>query len=228
MRVLLLALLALAGCKKAADVPPPVAPVVAPPRAASPAGDAAFWAWVAAHVDELKAVKNGREPVTEQLTAALEKIEPGLVFELGVGRDPFELIISADGKKELFPVVQRLVAAAPPLAGTRVIAFRPRKDIESFSMQVREQRLSGKNLWFVAGEDPARKGLLGVDVFVEGMRTENEEPLRTAAFMMVEAAVGELDLETRIGALEFKPAPAQPAAPLQPLKDLPVVLDAWK
>lgn len=223
---LLVAALSLAGCKKAAEAPP--APVAAPVKPASPERDQAFWTWVAANVEGLKSVKDGHEPVTAQLTAELEKIEAGLVFELGVGREPFELIISADGKKELFPVVKRLVAAAPPIAGTKVIAFRPRKEIDGFSMQVKERQLSGKNLWFVAGEDPSRKGMMGVDVFVEGMRTENEEPLKSAAFLLLEAAVGEFDLETKIGAVEFKPAPGEPAPPLKPLKELPAALDAWK
>jgi hypothetical protein len=69
---------------------------------------------------------------------------------------------------------------------------------------------------------------MGVDVFVQGMRSENQEPYKSAAYLLLEAAVGELDLETKIGALEFKPAPEKPGLPLKPLKDLPAALDAWK
>src|SRR5690349_9585027 len=116
--MLFMAALALVACKKSPEAEPPVAVVDKDP---------AFWKWVAANVDGLKAVKTGREPVTEQLSQHLESIAPGLVFELGVGREEFELIISADGKKDLFPVVKRLVSAAPQLPGTKVIAFRPRK-----------------------------------------------------------------------------------------------------
>jgi hypothetical protein len=214
MRWVLVALLALVGCKKAPET--------------SPSADPAFWIWVAANVEGLKGVKTGREPVTEQLTAELRKVDPGLVFELGVGRDPFELTISADGKKELFPVVKRLVASAPVIPGTKVIAFRPRKDVEAFSMQIRGGKLSGKDLWFTAHADAERKGLMAVELFVPDLNDLNEEALDKAAFFLLEAAVGEFDVETKIGGIDIKRAPDEPAPPLRPLKELPATLDAWK
>lgn len=222
MRWFLIAALAVVGCKKAPEPAPAPVPTLRAGAAAP------FWAWVAANVDALKAVKTGQEPVTTQLVAELEKVAPGLAWELGSGTDPFELIISADGNKALFPVVKQLVEAAPPIEGVKVIAFRPRKKIAEFSLKLGEQTLGGKDLWFAAGEDPDRKGLLGVDVFVVGLRSERDEKLKNAAFMLLEAAAGEYDLETKIGAIEFKPAPANPGSPLRPLTDLPAVLDARK
>lgn len=227
MRWLLIAVLALAGCKKAPEPPPPALP---PALEAPPVADrhAPFWKWVVLNLEDLKAVKTGQEVVTEQLSFELELVQPGLMFELGIGKDPFELVISAGGRRDLFPVVTKLVAAAPPMPGTKVIAFRPRKAIEGFSTEVGTEKLAGGDLWFVSGEDPGRKGMLGVDVFVKGMRSERDEGFKDAAFMMLEAAVGEYDLETKIGAIEFKPAPAKPELPLRPLKELPAVVDAWK
>jgi len=225
MRWFLCAVLALVGCKKSPE------PVVLPPppvEVASPAAAPAFWTWVGAHVDALKAVKTGHEPVTEELARELEKIAPGLVFELGVGNGVLELIISADGRKALFPVVTKLVDAAPQLPDLKVVAFRPRRAMEGFSMQVRDTTLAGKDLWFVAGEDPSRKGMLGVDVFIVGMRGEHDEALENAAFMMLEGTVGEFDLETKIGEVQFKPAPGKLELPLKPLKELPATVDAWK
>jgi hypothetical protein len=233
--VILASLTLLAGCKK--EQPPPAAPAepprpYVPPKAGSHQAeeDADFWAWVKAHLAELKAVKTGQEPVTQGLSRALENIAPGLVFELGIAVDgaEFELTISADGRKELFPVVQRLVAAAPPLPGTKVVAFRPRKRIEEFGMQVGEGRVSGNELYFVASNDLDRKGLVMVELFVKDMKREDDDALKNAAFMLLEAAVGEYDLETKIGTVDIKPAPAKIEAPLKPLKDLPATLDGWK
>lgn len=216
MRMSLLIALAastLASCKKA-------------PEAVAP--DPAFWKWTTANLDALKAVKTGHEPITDLLSQQLENVAPGLVFELGIGRDPFELIISADGKDKLFPVVKRLVAAAPALPGTKVIAFRPRKDVEDFTMQMGVTKLSGKDLWFVATEDPERKGLLAVDLYVLGLKDENDDRMKNAAFTLLEAAVGEFDLETKIGAIDILPAPEKPAPPLKPLKELPAAVDTRK
>lgn len=218
---ILAALSVLIGCKKEQPAPPLVA-------ATSESKDAAFWKWAAANLDALKGVKTGREPITEELSKQLEQVEPGLVFELGVGREAFELIISADGKKELFPVVKRLVAAAPALPGSKVIAFRPRKDIDGFTMQLGDRKLGGKDLFFVASNDLDRKGLIAVDLFVQGMKTEDDQPAKNAAFMLLEAAVGEFDLETKIGAIDIKQAPSEIPEELKPLKDLPAALDGWK
>lgn len=221
MRWVLVAALALTACKKDPEPKPAPVPVVVDK-------DPAFWKWVAANVEGLKAVKTGHEPVTAQLSEQLEFVEPGLVFELGVGPESFELIISADGKKELFPAVKRLVAAAPKLPGTTVIAFRPRKDIEAFSMELGDGKISGRDLWFVASPDLERKGLVAVEVFVEGMKSEDDDARKNAAFMLLEAAVGEFDLETKVGLIDIKQAPPKLEAPLKPLKELPAALDGWK
>ena len=223
----------LAGCKKEQPPAPPPAPT---PYIAPPAGShkqeeyADFWSWVKPRLPELKAVKTGKEPITEQLTRELERIAPGLVFELGIGGDgkDFELTISADGNKELFPTVQALVAAAPPLPGTKVIAFRPRKAIEGFGMAVGEGRIAGNQLYYVASNDPERKGLISVELYVPDMKNGNDDAMKDAAVMLLEATVGEYDLETKIGHIDIKPAPAKIEAPLKPLKDLPAAVDAWK
>ncbi len=213
---------ALVGCKKN-EPPPPAAPPVAD-------RDRAFWKWVGGHVEALKQVKTGQEPVTAQLSTELEKVEPGLVFELGVGREPFELIISADGERKRFPTVKRLVAAAGELPGTKVIAFRPRKDVEAFSMDVAGQKLSGSNLWFLAAPDPDPKhaGLVAVTISVEGMTDVNAEAMKNAAFLLLEASVGEFDLETKVGAIDVVTVTEQNGAPFKKLKELPATLDGWK
>ena len=229
MRQFLCAVLVLAGCKK-----PPEPVVTAPmtPARVEPVGiydrDAMFWSWVLTHVGELKGVKTGNEPVLQELALELQKVDPGLVFELGAGNGVLEVIISADGKRGLFPVVAKLVDAAPPLPGMKVVALRPRKAMDEFSMQVGDRTLSGKDLWFLASEDPKKKRRLALQVFVVGMTAAEDDALEDAAFMMLEGTVGELALETKIGDVQFKPAPQKLVPPLKPLKELPATVDAWK
>ncbi|HEY1086557.1 MAG TPA: hypothetical protein VGE37_02645, partial [Archangium sp.] len=212
------------GCKKEAP-PPPAPPAAVAVKPADP--DAAFWAWAAAHVAQLKTVKSGREPVIEELSRELDKVQPGLAFELGAGKDPFELIISADGDKALFPVVTRLVAAAPALPGTKVIALRPRKDIGSFSMDLGGEKLDAKRLSFLAEPDE-KAGLIALTVHIEGWTSERREAQEQAAFMLIEAALGEGDMETKIGAVEFQPASKTPNERMKPLTELAATVDGWK
>jgi hypothetical protein len=205
--------------------PPPALEKVQPVRG-PPASHVAFWAWVSQHLAELKAVKTGQEPIAAQLGAEVEKVDPGLTYELSIGQTPFELIISADGKKELFPLVRQLVEAAPPLEGTKVIAFRPRKDT-STEFQSEHGKMAGGDLSFIASRDEEKAGLIALTVFVKGMTSSNRDAFENTAFMILELAVGEFDIETKIGAIDFRPTAISPAPGAKALAELPGVVDGW-
>src|SRR5262249_11886730 len=79
MRWLLLA--ALLCSRKTEKVAPSL-----PPAESVGAKDLAFWKWFGADADEVAKVKDGHEPIADQLAAELHKIEDGLVFELGLGK----------------------------------------------------------------------------------------------------------------------------------------------
>jgi hypothetical protein len=219
-------LLTASSCKR--DAPPPPAP---PPSAAPvesrppvPASHAAFWSWVGQHLAELKAVKTGQEPVAHQLKAQLAQVHPALVYELGVGKRPFEVIISADGKTELFPLVKALVAAAPPLDGATAVAFRPRKPATT-SIESEYGTLSGADLSFEPQGDEEKPGFIALVVHVKGLTPANRDGYERMAFTLIEAVVGEYDMETRIGGLAFVAATQSPAPGAKPLAELPAVVD---
>lgn len=231
MRPLLIAVavLALSACKQEAPAPvavPLPAPkaVPAPAPKADPVAD--LWAWVPAHLDELKAVQTGQEPAADALGGKLDAIDPGLTFELGLGREPFELIISADGHKELFPVVKRVVDAAPAMPGVKVIAFRPRKD-PAFRLTVEGVTVGGPDVSYVAVADDGRPGLIALTLYVKGLTPENKDAVEGAAFLLLEAVVGEFDLETKIGGIQILAAPKKAPAGAKPLAELPGAVDAW-
>lgn len=230
MRPLLfaVAVLALSSCTKDEPTPVPPAPKTEPAPAPPPKVDPipALWTWVGAHVDELKAVQTGKEPAAEMLGAKLDAIDPGLTFELGLGKEPFELIVSADGKKALFPLVKQVVDAAPSIPGVKVVAFRPRKDA-GFRLTVNGVTVGGPDVMFVASDDAARKGLIALRLYVKGLTPENEADVKGAAFLLLEAVLGEFDLETKIGAIDIVATPDKSPAAAKPLAELPAAVDAW-
>lgn len=210
-----LALLLPAACKK--DPPPP---------ATDADRDAALWAWTKANLDDLRAVKTGSEPVTAGLAEQLERVDKRLAFELGVGKDAFELIISADGNPAVFPVVKRLVAAAPPLKGVKVIAFRPRKG-PGFQLEIAGTKVGFEDVLFTAAPDPKTPSLVAVTLYLKHLDEKNREAFLNAAFILLELALGEYDVATKLGQLELKALP-EDAAGLRPLAELPAVVDGWK
>lgn len=201
----LVSLLFVVGCKK--DVAP----------------DVAFWSWVRAHAAELKTIRTGQEPIVNELSAELKKASPGLVFELGVGTEPFEFIISADGIRDRFEAVKKLTSTAGEIPGVKVIAFRPRKAIDGFEMQFGELSLAADAVKF---EAMWADGTVNLDLYVDGLTDANRPQFEKAGYVLLDAAIGEYDMETKVGGIEFHPAPAPEGS--MPLTALPTIIDAKK
>lgn len=179
-----------------------------------------FWEWFAQHSRELIRVSTGKESICSELVRQLRKVDKGLVYAMGLtvedGRREF--IVSADGIRSVFPAVKRLVKVAPDLPGWRIIAFRP-GGIVDMTMKVGARDLGPDDLWFRACD---REGVVVLDLYIRDYSETTAKPLGQAAFLLVDYALGEYDVETKLGALEFKPLPTDPVAEgLKPFRELP-------
>lgn len=190
----------------------------------APAGDAtaAFWAWFQKTAPELHADTDLRH-VMERISAELAKIDKGVFAEIGGDAKTRLLVISVDGKKDLFPKVQAIQAAAPKVDGWKIVAFRQR----SAPGEMAKFQLGGKTL------DPAQIKLvakangdkLDIDVYMPSFTTHDE--MAQIGFIVLDHTVGEYDMETRIGGIEFLPLEKAPAG-ARPMADLPAIVDALK
>jgi hypothetical protein len=119
--------------------------------------------------------------------------------------------------------VTALVAAAPSLAGWKIIAFRQRGGLELF-VEIGERKLAPDDLWFRAATAGERVDLA---VYVQGFGAASDATLKQAGYLLLDNALGEYDVETKIGPIEWRALPADPAgAGLTPLRRLPEVVDA--
>jgi len=193
-------------------------------RGATASRDAAFWAWFASHQTDLAKVERADEPIANDLGRELHKVDARLAFELGVKVSPHELIISADGAVSAFPAVKRLVAAAPAVPGWKVIAFRPRLGT-SYAIELGDgSKLSGDDISFrVIG---AKDGKLDVALYVKAMATVSNAT-KQAVFLQLDSALGEYDVETRLGTIDIEPGMSMPND-ARPFRDLPGAVDAVK
>jgi hypothetical protein len=182
-----------------------------------------FWAWFQKNSVRLFAFESDRG-VLDELSAALHRVERGLTFELGPPRDgKREFIVSADGIRDRFDAVRKLVAAAPALDQWTVIPFRPPKDIDQIAITFGQQRLAADDLWIRAERDGDRVGL---NIFVRRLTEENREMLSGAVLLLLDSALGEYAVETQVGFIEIHPLPAQPAATgLQPFREIRASFD---
>jgi hypothetical protein len=183
---------------------------------------ARFWEWFQRNSDRLYHFETDQESVFAELSGELARVHRGLAFEFGPeegGRREF--VVSADGIRAVFPAVQELVRAAPPLPGWKITAFRPPRGLD-MSITIGAYSLSADDVWF-APRPAGRR--IGLRLHVRGLNKRNEGLLGQAAFILLDSAIGEYAAGTRVGPVELRPLPDDPAAQgLHPLVAIGEVL----
>lgn len=188
--------------------------------------DATFWEWFEGNARRLAAVQQPSEKLLDEVQRELQKAEPGLAFEIGFEgpKEPRVLVISADGARERFAAVQRLVATAPKMPGWRVVAFRQRKP--SLDVEYRGVRLAPRNVWF---SSERVGGVVSVVVFVREAGSHPSPAVRGAVLLLLDTTLGEYDVETRVEGIDIRPLPNDPRAEgLRPLSELAGIVDGVK
>ncbi len=182
-----------------------------------------FWSWFSENSDRLFHFESDQEAVFSELRAALARVHQGLTFEFGpIDNGRRQFIVSADGIRERFPAVRRLVESAPEMPAWEVIPFRPPKDLD-FVVEIGPYRLGVNDLWFLEKPDGHRTGL---HLYIRGLNNENEEALSAAAFILLDNALGEYAVETRVGFITRNPLPESPASlNLKPFDSIRSVFD---
>jgi|SRR5271166_1437387 len=185
---------------------------------------ARFWTWFQEHEGEIFRFEENRESVFGALVAQLRRVDPDLVFEFSsVCDDRREFIVSAGGIRRAFPGVTALVQEAPPLSRWRIIAFRQRQDVPK--IRCGDKELDRDAVLF----DYVREGhKIGLTVFIPGIGDASKEEivgLKTIGYLLLDAVVGEYDVETKIGRIEFVDAAQFPERRRIPLRELAEIVD---
>jgi hypothetical protein len=130
-------------------------------------------------------------------------------------------VISADGLKGAFPAVVSLAKAAPELPRWQVTAFRARRTL------INIVEIGGK----CVDPDDVRFSLLdngkiaGIHLFIPGFR-EGDVALTQIAYLMLDEALGEYDVETRLGLIKILSPETRTDSERYPFAELPALFDA--
>jgi hypothetical protein len=183
-----------------------------------------FWLWFQRNDDRLFEFEQDRAKVFDDLAHALREVHPDLTFEFGPlseGRRQF--VISAGGIREAFPAVRRLVAAAHASSRWIVVAFRPRRD-EVSDIDLNGVHVRANDVSFQAEPDGDR---IGVTVFIPDYRPTPEKTFEQIGYLLLDQALGELTVETRIGVVTIGPSTKQTSPKARPLRELARTIDHW-
>jgi hypothetical protein len=183
-----------------------------------------FWKWFNEHEDELFHFESERDPIFRSLSDALERYDDGLTFEVGPVEDGRrELVISADGMRESFPAVVTLCESAPELPRWKVIQFRPRR-APIDTIHLKDLTLSPEDVWVTLQPDENKAG---ITLYMKGYCDELSSSYSQIGYLFLDEALGEFDVENRVGFVEFREAGAESEFQKKELKDLPSVFDQF-
>lgn len=184
---------------------------------ASKSGDpiAYFWNWFeanCAHLIEMFKVEPQSIAETD-LHSNMKAIDPCLCYELGQNRSgKYELVISADGIREKFPIVFETAKRAPSLENWIITALRP---AEGFDVVYKDDKveLSLEHTQFtIYGFEGTH--LVKLLIHVPDFAPEFEHQFRLACVICLDGGLGEWLHSECVGNIEITSAPADPEASL--------------
>jgi hypothetical protein len=185
--------------------------------------DMRFWKWFQEHEETLFYFEKDQERVFDVLAAEMHKVHPDLAFEFGPVEDGRrEFVISADGIKAAFPAVESLYASAPKLKRWTFIKFRPRRP--PMGVEYGGVKVKVDDVFFTLQPDG---GKAGITIHVRGYESQHQKVYKGIALLMLDQALGEYDVETKVGFIEVKSLDETTPLQQKPLKDLPKVFDEF-
>lgn len=187
---------------------------------------AKFWAWFGANAAALKAVPTKElahskqyAQVSDQLAKCHRRLKPEI--DTAKEGEDWTLVITPDGEERLFPFVEQITSAAPPIPGWKVRAFRSRASVDGSSIEFGPHKLSTDDIF--ATVQTTEPGKLAVTLFVRGLA---ETPgLGRAAEILYQHAIGEYDAVKVVTKLDTQPLPDPLPAGAVKLGELPALVD---
>jgi hypothetical protein len=183
-----------------------------------------FWEWFGKNEKMLYDFEKDRNRTFGKLKTALSKVHPDLTYEFGVEKDGTrEFVISADGLKEALSAVESLYAAAPAMQGWKFTKFRPRcgapQCIRFNDFEVRPEDIE------ISVEADGDKA--GLTLFIRGYEESRKNVFMGAAFIMLDHAIGEYDMITKVGFIYIKSFEEESTYKRHSLEHLPEMFDEF-
>jgi hypothetical protein len=163
-----------------------------------------FWNWFTKNQETyFKEIENLeiREQIFNNLSTELKKVQNDLVFEFSPIHENGirEFTVSADGIKENFPSVTKLIEKAPKIENWQFNAFRQRIPGDEIGLNFGDFKISYDDLFFRYQEVD---GELGVEL---NIRDYNGEGMKqNAVYILLDNLLGEYDTTVSIGWIDWE------------------------
>ncbi|WP_059173370.1 hypothetical protein [Bacillus sp. FJAT-27445] len=160
-----------------------------------------FWNWFKDHSENYYKISDyDREELYDLFQTKLQKVHKDLAFEFSETPDEDgkqELIISADGVRQLIPIVLKLINAAPDLEKWKITAFRQR--MEGMEINFNGYKINEDKVFFTY-DFISDKKYININIFTENFKTE----MKGALYLLLDNCIGEYEVMTKVGNISFE------------------------
>jgi hypothetical protein len=169
-----------------------------------------FWKWSQSHISNIESISNSQDPFWDAVLDQLQRINKNLWFELSrPDTDDRELVLTVEGRTELFSLVEEIITQAPQIPGWKFIALKPPSGF-GFRTNYEGILLDPRTMWFLPLENISRPGDLGLRIAVPDFDVENESQIQNAVSVVLDTGLGEKEAALRIQRIEVCPVPEYP------------------
>ena len=168
-----------------------------------------FWKWFKRNEASLYKSEVGYNSEVQKLSQKLSEYKDGITYEIsGEKNGKKELIISADGIKDLFPYVQSLYKEAPKFERWSIIAFRPRmQNFTEINLEYSGKNFNPNELWIYY---KVEEGFFDLIIYHPEFSEKEENHFISGAFILLDIVLGEYDVVTGIRYIDNQLLPNNP------------------
>jgi len=185
-----------------------------------------FWNWFSSNQERIYKFENNQEEIFDELQGKLIEIDSNLVFEFSkIRKDGTrEFIVSADGIIASFPAVIKLVEKAPKFKKWEIKAFRQRNKGDDLQIVYDDSlKVAYDDIYF-----RYKKNLDKLDVELNIRNYRESASMNNAVYILLDGLIGEYDMETKIGGIEWRKLDETKKDSLYKIIQLPKMIDNLK
>jgi len=184
-----------------------------------------FWTWFQEHEAKIWNIDKDQEKMLRMVSDAIHNVDPALAFEIGrvdeKGKRVF--VISANGISTNIPKVESLFLTAPEMTRWRVAKYRPRlSSLGQISMF--GKIIAAEDIRFQVFNDGDRIGIL---LMFDDYSEANRNQFTRIGFIFLDRTLGEYDVMTRVGFVDFAGKESNFYPDATRLPELPKSFDAY-
>ncbi|MEP0987898.1 hypothetical protein [Ekhidna sp.] len=173
-----------------------------------------FWKWFEKNNSKFLFINEVEPDIKEQhlneFLRELHRVNDRLYFLIGGHPDnkKVELIITPEGIKELFPVVEQLVSKAPELHDWEIIAFKPAQGA-GFVTEFGGRKFDPKEIDFIPLDNQDDPSLVGIQVIYPDFTNDERDIFFAATYQVIDTLIGERSTTLDIDYLDITVTPEE-------------------